>query len=116
VLPRCSTFFKHASAPHFNVTPVFEVPFDSPERMCGLPCDATSDVFAATSTIAYLATGAHPFRGDYWQDTAESIRNGERREAVLPPVVAQLIDAGLALEPSSRPTAAELAAAWKRLQ
>lgn len=112
VLPRCATFFKHAAAPHFNVTPVFEVPFDSPERLTGLPCSPASDVFSATATIAFLATGVHPYLGIDWQDTAESIRDGTRRRIELPGAVETLVAAGLAAQPSGRHMARDAARAW----
>ncbi len=84
------------------------------EFVLGKPTTAASDSFALCATVFAIGTGHHPF-GD---DTFEAM-NRIMRDAPSPwpgsLAVGEVLRRGLSGDPSTRPSAAELAAAFADL-
>ena len=87
--------------------------FMAPEVALGQPIDGRTDVYSLCATAWMLAVGREPFRGE----TGLAVIMGHMlkpappiREEVpgFPPALAELIEGGLAKDPSARPTAREL--------
>jgi eukaryotic-like serine/threonine-protein kinase len=84
----------------------------SPERLAGENASAAADVWAVGVMLWEALAGRHPF----WQtsplDTARAIEGGAQPLAVLrpdlPQRLVQTVDRALALDPSRRPSAAQL--------
>src|SRR5690348_11639606 len=92
--------------------------YAAPEQMAGALASPAGDVYAATATFYECLTGRPPFRGE----TAELVRQHRIEPVPLEPVpepLRPLVAAGMAKDPSDRPTdapafVAELAAAASR--
>jgi hypothetical protein len=89
----------------------------SPERLAGEPASAAADVWAVGVMLWEALAGRHPFWQGAMLDTARAIEQGARPlgdlRPDLPKDLLRLVDRTLALDPSRRPSAAELAAALR---
>ncbi|GAA2722884.1 serine/threonine-protein kinase [Actinocorallia aurantiaca] len=104
--------FGIARAPDFTVTedtwPVGTIVYMSPEQLSGGEIGPASDVFSWAVTMAYAATGKHPYRTEGGDPVARRIRHelpdlGSFREEWRL-LLARCLDR----DPSERPTAAEV--------
>lgn len=86
----------------------------APEQLLGEPAGPEVDVFALGATLYYAAVGRHAF---YEADAArvrEKVLGGALPElGALPPALAALLAGCFARDPTTRPTAAALAAALR---
>ena len=104
VAPRAEPFLAGAKERSYGVAPCFEHMYMSPEAVVLRPITTASDVFSLCATLAYLIDGEPPFAGTVVEQLS-AIVHGAHRDVAAPLV------AGLARDPASRPTAAEIAAA-----
>ena len=82
-------------------TRFYASPFDPPLAAAG-------DVFALAASLWHLVTGAHPF-GDHYLDQIRRMHARERPAWSGSPALGALLHDGMSLDPSGRPTAADLA-------
>jgi serine/threonine protein kinase len=82
----------------------------APEVIEGGDSTAAADVHSLAATLAYAATGRPPFGTGQFQAIFYRIMHGQFDLATLPEPLRPIILAGLATDPASRPTAADLAA------
>lgn len=82
----------------------------APEVIEGGDSTAAADVHSLAATLAYAATGRPPFGTGQFQAIFYRIMHGQFDLATLPDPLRPIIVAGLARDPASRPTAADLAA------
>ena len=82
----------------------------APEVIEGGDSTAAADVHSLAATLAYAATGRPPFGTGQFQAIFYRIMHGQADLASLPEPLRPIILAGLARNPASRPTAADLAA------
>src|SRR3984957_4304171 len=82
----------------------------SPEVIEGQSSTSFSDVHAWGATVAFAATGRAPFGTGSYETIFYRIVNGKPDLTTMPAVLLPIVLAGLARDPSMRPTAAELAA------
>jgi len=82
----------------------------APEVIEGSDSTAAADVHSLAATLAYAATGRPPFGTGQFQAIFYRIMHGQCDLATLPEPLRPIILAGLATDPASRPTAADLAA------
>jgi hypothetical protein len=116
LLPRWPLFRDVTADSHIGGASIFEVPFHPPEVMRDQPrSHAATDVFCAAATIWFLATGAHPFAGNTWFEIEQGTLDGRPRDVGVTPPGCDLLLAGLAMDPTHRPAAADLATRWARL-
>jgi eukaryotic-like serine/threonine-protein kinase len=100
-----------------TLTAVGDVPgtlaYIAPERLSGQEASARSDVWAVGVMLWESLTGAHPFWGVPLPQVATAIGEGApplaTKRGDLPRRLLAAADAALALDPSRRPTAAQLA-------
>jgi Protein kinase domain len=89
----------------------------SPERLAGEAADAAADVWAVGVMLWEALAGRHPFWQGAMLDTARAIEQGARPlgelRPDLPKELLRLVDRALSLDPSRRPSAAELAGALR---
>lgn len=98
-----------AAMPRTSGMRSYAVPYLAPEALNGAPCPA-SDVFALCATLRFLACGAHPFGDD--RDRAAMVARiltGAFEPWPDGGDLAAALEAGLAVDPAARPTAAALA-------
>ncbi|MBX5474391.1 MAG: serine/threonine protein kinase [Thermoleophilia bacterium] len=85
----------------------------SPERLAGEEANEAADVWAVGVMLWEALAGQHPFWQGSMLDTARAIERGAPPLAELrpdlPKGLLRLVDRALALDPSRRPSAAELA-------
>jgi protein kinase-like protein len=85
----------------------------SPERLAGQPATAAADVWAVGVMLWEALAGRHPFWRGSMLETARAIEVGARPlgelRPGLPKRLLRLVDRALALDPSKRPSARELA-------
>ena len=81
--------------------------FMAPEQISGHPGPAT-DIFAWGVTVAYAATGRSPFGAGNAHSVLYRIMYGDPDIAAVPDTLRPLVEAALAKDPQSRPTAQQL--------
>ncbi len=81
--------------------------FMAPEQISGHPGPA-ADIFAWGVTVAYAATGRSPFGAGNAHSILYRIMYGAPDIAAIPDSLRPLVDAALAKDPQSRPTAQQL--------
>jgi len=81
----------------------------APEVIEGGDSTAAADVHSLAATLAYAATGRPPFGTGQFQAIFYRIVHGQPDLTTLPEPLRPIILAGLARDPASRPTAADLA-------
>jgi Protein kinase domain len=82
----------------------------APEVIEGGDSTAAADVHSLAATLAYAATGRPPFGTGQFQAIFYRIVHGKHDLATLPEPLRPIILAGLARDPASRPSAADLTA------
>jgi hypothetical protein len=91
-----------------------------PEQLDGKRVDASADVFALGAILHEMLTGAAPFAGhtpiEIWKRMHTGTRPAARPVSGCPRSLDELLDRALALEPRSRPSAGELAAALEAIE
>jgi serine/threonine-protein kinase len=91
----------------------------SPERLAGDESTAAADVWSVGVMLWESLSGRHPFWQTSMLDTARAIEQGAPRLETLrpdlPKRLLELVDRTLALSPSRRPSAVELARALREL-
>ncbi len=114
LVPRGPAFI--SSAPITRGMRSYRVPFMSPEQLLASTASASSDVFSLCATIWFAATKLHPF-GDPQDISGIAARLATGQPSTWPgePALGALLLRGLSTEPSSRPSMAELAAAFAGL-
>ncbi|MFI6740886.1 serine/threonine-protein kinase [Nonomuraea sp. NPDC050451] len=80
----------------------------APEQLNGEPAGAASDVFAWAATMVYAATGHRAFSGTVTAGVLNAIMTREPDLAGVPDRLRPLLAAGLAKDPASRPSVADL--------
>jgi Protein kinase domain len=89
----------------------------SPERLAGEAATAAADVWAVGVMLWEALAGRHPFWQGSMLDTARAIEQGAQPLADLrpdlPKELSRLVDRALSVDPSRRPSAAELAGALR---
>lgn len=80
--------------------------FMSPEQFERSDVGPESDVFSAGAVLAYAGTGRAPFPGDSLPVLFANLTTREPDLAGLPDVLTPVVEAALAKDPSTRPTAA----------
>jgi len=113
VMPRAEVFL--ATAGEGGAPPLFPVRYAAPEVVLADPGGAAADVFSICATVAFAATGAHPFEGGDGEAQLAAMRAGRRRAWSGPEALGALLARGMAADPSARPSAGELAAELRRL-
>ncbi len=101
-----------------TLTAVGDVPgtlaYISPERLGGADASAASDVWAVGVMLWESLAGTHPFWGVPLPEVASAIAGGapplSTRRGDLPRRLLAAIDSALAVDPSRRPSASQLAA------
>ena len=81
--------------------------FMAPEQISGHPGPA-ADIFAWGVTVAYTATGRSPFGAGNAHSILYRIMYGDPDIATVPDSLRLLVEAALAKDPQSRPTAQQL--------
>jgi serine/threonine protein kinase len=81
----------------------------APEVIEGGDSTAAADVHSLAATLAYAATGRPPFGTGQFQAIFYRIVHGQPDLGTLPEPLRPVILAGLATDPATRPTAADLA-------
>ena len=81
--------------------------FMAPEQISGHPGPA-ADIFAWGVTVAYAATGRSPFGAGNAHSILYRIMYGDPDVAAVPDSLRPLVEAALARDPQSRPTAQQL--------
>ena len=81
--------------------------FMAPEQISGHP-DPAADIFAWGVTVAYAATGRSPFGAGNAHSILYRIMYGDADIAAVPETLRPLVEAALAKDPQSRPTARQL--------
>src|SRR5438552_2714825 len=89
----------------------------SPERLAGDEASEASDVWAVGVMLWEALSGRHPFWQTSMLDTARAIEAGAASLSVLrpdlPKALLEVVDRSLSLDPSRRPSAADLARALR---
>jgi hypothetical protein len=89
----------------------------APERLAGAEATEAADIWAVGVMLWESLAGRHPFWQSSMLETARAIEQGApaltELRPDLPKPLLQLVDRVLGLEPTRRPTAAELAAALR---
>lgn len=107
ILPRTYDFTSRAASAA-SPRPLFDSVFLAPEVLgLGQPHPA-SGVFLLSAIAAFWLSGEHPFQGDTTAAQAVSIGLGRRRPWRGPAAWRELIERGLAADPSERIALAEL--------
>ena len=107
--PRAPAFARGARLPEYPVGPLFPHSYRAPELLTGGEARPAADIFSLAAVAAALASGRHPFVGDWAGPQMVAIVAGRRRPYSGPPALAALLDRGLAAEPDRRPSLQELA-------
>jgi serine/threonine protein kinase len=81
--------------------------FMAPEQISGHPGPA-ADIFAWGVTVAYAASGRSPFGGGNTHSVLYRIMYGDPDIAAVPDSLRPLVEAALAKDPQTRPTAQQL--------
>ncbi len=82
----------------------------APEVIEGRPSGPAADVHSWAATIAYAATGRPPFGTGQFEAIFYRIVHGQPELEAMPAPLLPIVLAGLARDPSRRPSAADLAA------
>jgi hypothetical protein len=106
VAPRCETWLDLGGARKEGAL-VFERLYAAPEQLKTGRASAPADVFALGATLAFWL-GAAPFGRGHRSEQLEAIVSGKPDLSALPAELATLIARTLALDPTKRPSAAEL--------
>ena len=86
---------------------VGSIGFMAPEQISGHP-GPEADIFAWGVTVAYAASGRSPFGAGNTHSILYRIMYGDADIAAVPETLRPLVEAALAKEPQSRPTAQQL--------
>ncbi len=111
VMPRAEVFL--ATAGEGGAPPLFPDRYAAPELVPGEAAGPAADVFSICATVAFAATGQHPFEGSDPASQLAAMRAGRRRPFTGPDALGAILDRGLAAEPASRPDAAALVEALR---
>ena len=114
VMPRAELFAATAGDGRAQ-PPLFPDRYAAPEVVLGEPAAAGSDVFAICSTVAFAATGEHPFEGTGPSEQLAAMREGRRRPWRGPDRLGAVLARGMSAEPASRPALAALLAELRAL-
>jgi Protein kinase domain len=87
----------------------------APEVIEGRPSGPAADVHSWAATMAYAATGLPPFGTGQFEAIFYRIVQGQPELATMPAPLLPIVLAGLAKDPSRRPSAADLAALTESL-
>jgi len=101
-----AAFFDRASAQTGTVWG--SLPYVAPERLCGEPEDARSDIYALGATLFHALTGEPPFGGEtqgepFAERLAHEATRVDRAALVVHPATAGALEIMLALDPAKRP-------------
>ena len=117
LVPRAERFISTARPLSRGARPLFPTPYLAPELITHPSGGATpaSDIFALCLTLWRWMTGAYPYEGATAFDVVMAITQGTRRRWGKPWRTAErAVAAGLHLDPSRRPVAAQLATMLRR--
>jgi hypothetical protein len=110
--PRCERFWSLATRPDYGVPLAFDELYFAPELAAGRDAVPASDVFSLCAVLFHAIAGAHPFAASSPMMQIAAIATGKHPPCPAP--VADVLDAGLAVNPADRPSPAQLVDALGR--
>ncbi len=113
--PWCERFWALAPTPGTGVLPCFDDLYLAPEILAGGIASPASDMFSLCVTLATAASNAHPFAARSYMAQITAIATGARGPWTGPPELAALLERGLAVDGTRRPTPTELVAILRPL-